>query len=57
LKQKQQKKATKLVVQGGDPLENCTELDIMFLLDQCMYLLAALNNALLYYPKKLDAVL
>jgi len=45
-------KGYKLVIQGGDPLENCTELEIIFLLDKCMFLLAALNNALLYYQKK-----
>jgi hypothetical protein len=40
------------VVEGGDPLENCTELDIILIPDKCMYLVAALDNALLSYPKR-----
>jgi len=42
----------KLILDGGDPLNNATELDKIIILEKSMYLIAALKNALNYYPRK-----
>jgi len=42
----------KLILEGGDPLNNATELDKIKLLEKSMYLIAALKSALNYYPTK-----
>ena len=36
------------IIGGGDPYDNCTDLDKIKLQDQDMYLIKALNNALKY---------
>ena len=40
----------KRIISGGDPFNNCTEVDKIKILDQCMYLICALSNALTNYP-------
>ena len=40
----------KRIISGGDPFNNCTEVDKIKILDQCMYLICALSIALTNYP-------
>jgi hypothetical protein len=43
----------KMIVEGGDPLKNCTELDKIKILEKSMNLIAALTSALKSYPTKI----
>jgi len=45
-------KGYKLVIEGGDPFDTCTDLDIIFILEKSMYLVSALTIALTSYPTK-----
>ena len=48
----------KMVVEGGDPYGNCTDLDKIKILDKCLYLISALSITLKMYQKKhLDCML
>jgi hypothetical protein len=41
------------LIEGGDPLENCREPDILFIPNDCICLVSALHNApSLFYHKR-----
>jgi hypothetical protein len=42
----------KTIIEGGDPMDNCTKLDIIKSNDKSIYLISALSNALKFYLSK-----